>query len=75
MAIKVDIRKAFDTMRWPFLLKVLECFGFDFEFCRWMEAIFQSVRISILFHNSSIEYSTCFRKVLQGDILSPLLFG
>ncbi|WJX52536.1 hypothetical protein P8452_38639 [Trifolium repens] len=29
LAIKVDIAKAFDTLQWPFLLRVLKAFGFN----------------------------------------------
>lgn len=31
MALKIDIQKAFDTMHWDFLLKVLECMGLPFQ--------------------------------------------
>ena len=33
LAFKVDIAKAFDTIEWPFLLKVLGAFGFNEKFC------------------------------------------
>jgi hypothetical protein len=33
LALKIDISKAFDTLEWPFLLKVLNCFGFNDTFC------------------------------------------
>ena len=36
MAVKVDIRKAFDTMDWNFLLLVLRMFGFHPVFCDWI---------------------------------------
>lgn len=29
MAIKVDIKKAFDKLQWDFLIMVLRCFGFS----------------------------------------------
>jgi len=36
IAIKVDIRKAFDTLDWNYLLDVLKQFGFPQLFCSWI---------------------------------------
>jgi len=41
IAIKVDIRKAFDTLDWNFLLEVLKRFGFSSLFCDWILTILQ----------------------------------
>lgn len=35
LALKFDIKKAFDTIDWNFLLRILEAFGFDAKFCNW----------------------------------------
>ncbi|KAI5412040.1 hypothetical protein KIW84_056931 [Lathyrus oleraceus] len=35
LALKIDISKAFDTLDWSFLIKVLKQFGFYFTFCNW----------------------------------------
>jgi len=29
LALTIDVSKAFDTLRWDFLIKVLKCFGFN----------------------------------------------
>lgn len=39
IVIKVDIRKAFDTLDWNFLLEVLKRFGFSNLFCDWILTI------------------------------------
>jgi hypothetical protein len=36
VALKIDITKAFDTLDWSFLLKVLKTFGFNDTFCNWI---------------------------------------
>ncbi|XP_011101844.1 uncharacterized protein LOC105179888 [Sesamum indicum] len=36
-ALKVDIRKAYDTVEWDFLLSVLQLFGFPEIFSRWIK--------------------------------------
>ncbi|KAL2246047.1 UNVERIFIED_CONTAM: hypothetical protein Sindi_2872900 [Sesamum indicum] len=36
-ALKVDIRKAYDTVDWDFLIEVLEMFGFPITCVKWIE--------------------------------------
>lgn len=75
IALKVDIRKTFDSLRWPFILEVLKMFGFWATFCDWIANIFLSAHISILFYGSPEGYFKCSCGVRQGDLLSPFLFG
>lgn len=72
--MKIDIRKAFDTLDWCFLLKVLAAFGFDQKFCNWIQAILMSAKLSISVNGKATGYFSCKRGVRQGDPLSPLLF-
>jgi hypothetical protein len=39
LALKIDVTKAFDTLEWPCLLKVLRSFGFCDKFCNWIDTI------------------------------------
>ena len=73
LAINIDITKAFDTLEWLFLLKVLKKFVFNDEFCKWIQAILQSSFLSVSISKSH-GYFYCIRGVRQGDPLSPLLF-
>ena len=74
LALKIDIRKAFDSISWPFLFEVLRCFGFSEIFIGWVAAIFDSARISVFINGFPQGYFPCSRDVRQGDPLSPLLF-
>lgn len=74
LSIKFDIRKAFDTLDWFFLIKVLKCFGFAENFCTWIGVILDSAKLSISINGHSSGYFSCSRGVRQGDPLSPLLF-
>ncbi|XP_024190514.1 uncharacterized protein LOC112194518 [Rosa chinensis] len=74
LAFKFDIRKAFDTLDWNFLLRVLHTFGFDETFVHYIHAILQSAYISVSVNGQANGYFTCSRGVRQGDPLSPLLF-
>ncbi|KAH6762314.1 hypothetical protein C2S52_019747 [Perilla frutescens var. hirtella] len=48
MAFKLEITKAFDTMEWPFIQRVLRNFGFPQQFCNWIQNILTSARLFIL---------------------------
>ncbi|XP_024172190.1 uncharacterized protein LOC112178246 [Rosa chinensis] len=74
MAIKFDIAKAFDTVDWNFLLRVLLAFGFDRTFVNWVHCVLKSAHLSILVNGQSCGFFTCSRGVRQGDPLSPTLF-
>lgn len=74
MALKIDIRKAFDTIRWDFLLAVLRQFGFSEVFVQRIAVVLSSARLSILVNGSPHGFFSCSRGVRQGDPISPLLF-
>lgn len=74
VAIKFDITKAFDTLDWNYLLRVLRSFGFHDTFVSYIHNILRSAHISINVNGQACGYFTCTRGVRQGDPLSPLLF-
>jgi hypothetical protein len=74
VALKIDISKAFDTLDWSFLLKVLKQFGFNSQFCQWIKVILSSANLSISINGTLHNFFKCTRGVRQGDPISPLLF-
>ena len=66
-ALKVDIDKAFDTLDWSFLLKVLQKFGFSELFCKWIPSILMSAKLSVSINGKLHGYFSCSRGVRQGD--------
>lgn len=48
IALKINIHKAFDTLRWVYLLKVLHSFGFSLKFCLWIRNILILAWVSVL---------------------------
>ena len=54
VALKVDIKKAFDTLDWNFLIAVLRQFGFPSVFTNWILTILQSARLSILVNGKAV---------------------
>lgn len=74
LALKVDIKKAFDTLNQGFFLKDLSSFGFNNNFCSWISYILHYAHLSININGVLRCFFRCSRGVCQGDPLSPLLF-
>ncbi|GJR47077.1 RNA-directed DNA polymerase, eukaryota [Tanacetum coccineum] len=77
MFFKVDFAKAYDSVRWDYLLDILHAFGFGPNWCRWIRGTFTSSMASILV-NGSPTSSSLFdcglitRKDVQGyDVWVP----
>ncbi|KAL0445137.1 UNVERIFIED_CONTAM: hypothetical protein Slati_2236400 [Sesamum latifolium] len=65
-ALKVDIRKAYDTVEWDFLSAVLKLFGFPPLFVSWIEECVTSPSYSVCLngspHGFSEEQGDCSRE-------------
>lgn len=66
--------KAFDTLQWQFILKVLNKFGFSHKFCSWISTILKSAFLSIRLNGKLVGFFNFTNGVRQGDPLSPILF-
>lgn len=69
LAMKLDIQKVFDSIRWIFILKVLSKFGFFESLCNWIIwilLILKSVRTSLLISGKPDEYFCCSRGFFRG---------
>ncbi|KAK4384498.1 Transposon TX1 uncharacterized protein [Sesamum angolense] len=47
-ALKVDLRKAYDTVEWDFLIATLQMFGFPATFIRWIKECVTSAHYSVV---------------------------
>jgi hypothetical protein len=63
LALKIDVTKAFDTLEWSFLIKVLRSFGFSETFCSWIDMILKSASLSISINGKLHGYFSCKKGV------------
>lgn len=74
ITIKVDIAKAFNTIRWVFIFQCLSGLEVPELYPRWLEACICIASYSVGFNSSTYGYFIGKRGLRQGNPLSPCLF-
>ncbi|KAL2252015.1 UNVERIFIED_CONTAM: hypothetical protein Sindi_2323800 [Sesamum indicum] len=74
-ALKVDIRKAYDTVEWDFLLAVLQLFGFPQTFTKWIEECVTTASFSIGLNGNPHGFFAGARGLRQGHYPPIFLFS
>jgi len=72
--IKLDIAKAFDTVRWDYLMEVLEKLGFGHKWRGWISLLLSTATSSVLVNGAQTPKFKHMVRLRQGDPLSPMLF-
>lgn len=72
--IKLDIAKAFDSVRWDYLLEVLRAMGFGHKWCNWISTLLATATTSVFLNGTRGKWFKHHTGLRQGDPLSPMLF-
>ena len=69
----IDFEKAFDSISWDFLYKVLTQFGFVPDFIQWIKVFNSNIKATVLQAGFLSEFININRGCKQGDPIAPYL--
>ena len=72
--MKVDLKKAFDSVHWSFLEELLEALHFPKIYIKWIMVCISNVEFFLHINGRISRSFIGHRGLRQGDPLSPLLF-
>ncbi|KAJ9544912.1 hypothetical protein OSB04_024619 [Centaurea solstitialis] len=73
-AFKIDIRKAYDSVDWSYILCILQGFGFHPVFVGWIREMMHTSSFSLAINGGSVGFFKGARGLRQGDPISPYIF-
>ena len=74
LLLMLDFEKAFDTLEWPFLFKVLKSVGFGDNINRWIKLLYNNAKSCVLCNGHMTPFFDVGRGYRQGDPLSAPIF-
>ena len=74
LLLNIDFEKAFDSVDWKFMFKVLKAFGFKQDICRWIETFYTNIKSTVIVNGQPSKWFPICRGCRQGDPISPYLF-
>ena len=72
--LSLDMCKTFDSLKWGFIFKIFECYGFGDNFIRFLKNIYDTQKCCIINNNHMSSFFKVLTGVRQGDPLSPTIF-
>jgi len=74
LIFKVDFEKAYDKIKWPFVIQMLKMKGFPDKWCDWVMETMRGGNVGVRVNDEIGPYFKTFKGLRQGDAMSPLLF-
>ena len=74
MLLFIDFEKAFDSLEWNYLFKVLEVMNFGPMFGKWIHTFYSNITSCVMNNGYVSDFFQLYRGVRQGCPLSGLLF-
>ena len=70
----IDFEKAFDSVSWKFINKVLNFFNFGNSFQQWINTLYSNIKSRVVMGGHLSNYFIPKRGCRQGDPISPYIF-
>ena len=72
--VSLDFKKAFDTLEWQFVRKILDLFNFGENVKKWVRIFYANIESTVMNNGFATNWFKPTRWVRQGCSLSPYLF-
>ena len=70
----LDFEKAFDSLNWVFMFRVLRAFGCGPDFCKWISTFCNKIKSSVIVNGGLTSWFPVRRGCRQGDPISCYIF-
>ena len=74
LLLLIDFEKAFDSVAWSYIHKVLNFFNFGVSIERWLAVFYKNIKSSVIINGHLSDWFSLGRGCRQGDPLSPYIF-
>ena len=65
--ISLDFNKAFDSLEWPLIIKVLTTFNFGMSLRKWVTVFYSNIESAVI-NNGFATVTSMFRECLQENL-------
>lgn len=72
--LKLDLRKAFDSVRWDFFISALRAVNFPDKFIGWIQECISTASFSVTVNGHTGGFFRSTKGLREGDSMSPYLF-